>query len=123
MEHPGPKPVGYMAPKSPRVLIRAPSVAASALPRHHERGDHPLARHVRVPGELRAAKARFARGLRDHGMRLSETGSGEPIIESCGAVNPVDRKAFALLGITTETQANQLGAGLFAAARVREAAA
>ena len=124
VEHPGPKPVGYMAPEVPsgpdprtircgqRLFL---DITNAEITRWLDTS--------RVPGELRAAKARFARGLRDHGMRLSETGSGEPIIESCGGVNPVDRKAFALLGITTETQANQLGAGLFAAARVREAAA
>ena len=77
---------------------------------------------AKATGRLRETKARFARGLRDTGMRLSETGSGEPIIESCGAVNPVDRKAWASLGVTNNIEATQLGAGLFTHGTLREAA-
>lgn len=74
-------------------------------------------------GPLRATKLRFARGLRDHGMRVSETGTGDPIIESVGALRPQDKRAWADLGVTTDRHGGELGAGLFSHAGIVAVAA
>lgn len=61
---------------------------------------------------LRVSMRWFAHGLRDHGMRLSESGTGYPIIESTGAVNPAEASAWAARGVTTQAQASGIGANL-----------
>lgn len=64
-------------------------------------------------GVLRTSKGWFAQGLRDRGMRLAETGTGQPILESSGGVNPDERQRWADRGIRTDRDARELGAGLF----------
>lgn len=68
--------------------------------------------------QLRVSKRWFAIGLRDHGMRLSETGTGFPILESSGGANPVEKAEWAKYGVNTEADANRLGAGVFAHGRL-----
>lgn len=56
----------------------------------------------------------FARGMRSQGMRLSESGTGVPFLESTGGVNPAERSAWAARGIVDEQTANRIGRNLFA---------
>lgn len=70
---------------------------------------------------LRTSKAWFAVGLRDRGMRLAETGTGSPILESSGGINPAERQAWADRGIRTDHDARTLGAGLFTHGRLYDA--
>lgn len=62
---------------------------------------------------LRASKRWFAIGMRTHGMRLSETGTGDPILESSGGVNPTEAAAWKARGVSSEQIANQIGRNLF----------
>ena len=62
---------------------------------------------------LRVSKRWFARGLREHGMRLSETGTGFPILESTGGANPAEKAEWGKCGVKTEQDANKIGAGIF----------
>jgi len=123
VEHPGPARYGHMAAEVPSGADPRCIPCGSVI--RLDITEQQISRWLdaaKATGRLRETKARFARGLRDTGMRLSETGSGEPIIESCGAVNPVDRKAWASLGVTNNIEATQLGAGLFTHGTLREAA-
>lgn len=62
---------------------------------------------------LAVSKRWFAIGLRDHGLRLAESGTGNPIIESNGGVNPTTAKQWAARGVISEQVANDIGRGLF----------
>lgn len=73
-------------------------------------------------GALANSKRNFAKGCRGpvdingrptrQRIKLKESGTGYPIIESTGGVNPVDAAAFAARGIDTEQKANDLGKDL-----------
>lgn len=62
---------------------------------------------------LRVSKRWFAIGLRDHGLRISESGTGVPIIESTGSYNPATKAAFAAVGVTSLSIARNLGQNIF----------
>ena len=69
---------------------------------------------MKVPrGELRTSKGMFAEGLARHGMKLMLTGTGNPHGIAVGWRNRVNRAAWAAVGVTTDLEARQLGAGLF----------
>lgn len=75
--------------------------------------------HEGATGALAESKRNFARGARGpvdiNGrptrprIRLKESGSGYPILESVGGINTVDAVAFAARGITTNNIAFNLG--------------
>lgn len=75
---------------------------------------------MKVPtaSKLAVSKRWFARGLRTHGMRLSETGTGFPILESSGGANPVEKAEWAKVGVSTDALANRIGEGLFTHGRL-----
>lgn len=79
------------------------------------------AEKVPTMSQLRVAKRWFAHGLRDHGMRLSETGTGDPILESSGGANPVEMAAWRDRGVVDEATANNLGRGIFGFGELRAA--
>lgn len=68
----------------------------------------------RVPkGELRTTKGMFAEGLARHGLKLMLSGTGNPHGIAISSRNPADAAAWAAIGVTTDQEARQLGAGLF----------
>jgi hypothetical protein len=65
---------------------------------------------VPANSQLRVSKRWFAIGLRDQGMRLSESGTGaRPMLESAGGVNPLERAEFIKCGVGDELTAMNLG--------------
>lgn len=72
----------------------------------------------KVDSLLGASMACFARGLRSHGMRLAESGTGNPLIESSGGTVPAERSAWAARGVTSNDIANRIGHRLFAYGRL-----
>lgn len=66
---------------------------------------------VPLNSTLRVSKRWAAIGMRTHGMRLSETGTGPPILESSGGA--VDAAEWKACGISTEADANNLCRNLF----------
>jgi hypothetical protein len=63
----------------------------------------------------------FAKGLRSQGMRLMESGTGVPFIESTGGTVPAERSAWAARGITDEVTANRLGRNIWRYGKLRVA--
>ena len=85
---------------------------------HYREGTHQMrlsldAEKIAENTALRVSKRWFARGLREHGMRLSETGTGFPILESTGGANPAEKAEWGKCGVKTEQDANNIGAGIF----------
>lgn len=70
---------------------------------------------------LRQTKRRYATLLRDVGLRVKETGTGQPIVESTGGVNPAEAAKWAAIGVTAAT-ARDLGRNLFRYGTIQEAA-
>lgn len=65
---------------------------------------------VPVDSALRVSKWWFAIGLRDQGVRLSESGTGKrPALESAGGLNPLERAEFQRYGVPDELTAANLG--------------
>ena len=64
------------------------------------------------------SKRNFARGLRDQGWQLSESGTGNPVIESKGSLVADVRAEFAARGLVTETHYRNLGKNVFNYGRV-----
>lgn len=79
-----------------------------------------------VAGRLRESMRQFAENLRGDGkrvtLRVAESGTGDPIIESSGAIEPTDRAAWAAAGVDTPELGWKLGRNLFRFARLVEAA-
>lgn len=68
---------------------------------------------VKLDSALARAKRWGVIGLREHGMRLSESGSGYPILESSGGANPTELAKYRDVGVSSERIANQFFAGLW----------
>lgn len=116
VEHPGPIPAYEGLPPSghpdliPCGVVLKLDITNEAIDRWvaDETADPLLGRSMR----------NFARGLRSQGMRLSESGTGVPFIESTGGTVPSERSAWAARGIVDEQTANRIGRRLFAYGRV-----
>lgn len=77
-------------------------------------------------GKLRQSMRQYAENLRGDGkrvtLRVAETGTAVPIIESSGTLEPTERAAWAAVGINTDDDAARLGRNILRAGRLVEAA-